>query len=128
MYTAKHRSECGKPNGEIRTRSVGAEGVCNLIGRTISTKQNPQVSQGVKPQPKSTQWVPMAPSGYVIEDCLIWNHWSREGFMIQDRGTLDHRGGVGGWVGEHPHRGQREGRGGRGLVEEKPGREITFEM
>jgi hypothetical protein len=47
MYTAKHWSECGHPNGEVRARTVGAEGVFNLIGRTtISTYQIPQSSQG----------------------------------------------------------------------------------
>ena len=31
-------------------------------------------------------------------------------------------------MGEHPHRGRREGGGDRGLVEEKLRRGITFEM
>ena len=34
---------------------------------------------------------------------------------------------VGGWVGEHPHRGRERGWG-RGFPEERPGKGITFEM
>jgi hypothetical protein len=38
---------------KVRGRTEGAEGVYNLIGRkTISTKQNPQSSQGLNHQPK----------------------------------------------------------------------------
>jgi hypothetical protein len=55
ICTAKHWTECGDPSGEVRARTVGAEGVCNLIGRTtISTNQIPQSSQGLDHQPKST--------------------------------------------------------------------------
>jgi hypothetical protein len=34
MYTTKHWTECKDPSGQIRARTVGAERVCNLIGRT----------------------------------------------------------------------------------------------
>ena len=34
MYTAKHQIEKGDPNEEIRARTVEAEEVFNLIGRT----------------------------------------------------------------------------------------------
>ena len=56
MYTAKHWTEHGDPNGDVRARTVEAEGVCNLIGITIITNQNPfpQSSQGLNHQPKST--------------------------------------------------------------------------
>jgi hypothetical protein len=41
MYTAKHWIEHGDPNREVRARTVGAEGVCNLIERkTISINQD----------------------------------------------------------------------------------------
>jgi len=33
MYTAKHWTEHGDPNGEVRARTVRTEGVCNLIGK-----------------------------------------------------------------------------------------------
>jgi hypothetical protein len=77
MYTGKHWNECREPNGEVRPRTVGIEGVCNLIGRIIiSTNQIPQSFQGKKKhQPKSTQLVPTAPAGYVAEEYLIWHHW-----------------------------------------------------
>jgi hypothetical protein len=35
-YTAKHQIECGDPNGGVRERTEGAEGVSNPI-RIIST-------------------------------------------------------------------------------------------
>ena len=45
-------SERGSPNEEVRASSVGAEGVCNLIGRkTISSNQIPQSYQGPNYQP-----------------------------------------------------------------------------
>jgi hypothetical protein len=48
MYTAKHQTDHGDPNGEVRARTVRAKWVYNLIGRTtISTNQNPQSSQGL---------------------------------------------------------------------------------
>jgi hypothetical protein len=76
MFTAKHWTERRDPNGEVRAKSVGAEGFCNLIGRTtISANQNLQSSQGLNHQPKSKQGVPMAPAGYVAEDYIICHHW-----------------------------------------------------
>jgi hypothetical protein len=36
--------------------------------------------------------------------------------------------GVGGWVGEHPHRNRREAKWDRGFVEGKLGVGISFEM
>jgi hypothetical protein len=63
IYTAYHWTECVDPNGEVRARTVIAEEVCNLIGRTtISTNQSLQNSQRLKHQPKSTQRLPMAPA------------------------------------------------------------------
>jgi hypothetical protein len=54
-YTAKHWTEHGDPNREVRARTVGAEGVCNPIGRaTISTSQTSQSSQELNHHPKST--------------------------------------------------------------------------
>jgi hypothetical protein len=52
MHTAKHWTEHGDPNGEVRARTVGAEGVCNLIRRTISTNQTPPKLPGTKPPTK----------------------------------------------------------------------------
>jgi hypothetical protein len=42
MLAANYWNEHGVPNGDVRERTEGAEGVCNLIGRrTVSTNQTP---------------------------------------------------------------------------------------
>jgi hypothetical protein len=42
MHAAKHQTECGNPNGEVRARTEGAKAVSNPIGiTTISTNQTP---------------------------------------------------------------------------------------
>jgi hypothetical protein len=48
MHTTKHRTELGDPNGGVRDRSEGAEGVCITIGRmTVSTNQIPPLPHKV---------------------------------------------------------------------------------
>ena len=48
-------NECRVPNGGVRERTEGAEGLCNSMGRTtISTNQTSQSYQGLSHQPKST--------------------------------------------------------------------------
>ena len=87
MYTAKHWSEYGNSNGEVRARTVGAEGVCNLIGRTtISTNQTHLSSQVLNIHPKSTQdmYQRMALSGIPG----MGAPWCYGGLMTQDRETL----------------------------------------
>ena len=55
MLAANHWTEHRVPNGGVRERTEGAEGVCNPIGRTtISTNQTPQNSQGLSHQQRST--------------------------------------------------------------------------
>jgi hypothetical protein len=58
MLEANHQTEHVDPNGKVRERMEGVEGVCNLTERTtISTNQTtppPQSSQGLNHQPKST--------------------------------------------------------------------------
>jgi hypothetical protein len=55
MLAANHWTEHGDPNGGVRERTEGAEGVCNPIGRTtISTNQISQSSQELNHQQKST--------------------------------------------------------------------------
>jgi hypothetical protein len=52
MYTVKYWTEHGDPNGETRPRTVGAEGICNLIGRTTSNNiKQPNLTSllGTKP-------------------------------------------------------------------------------
>jgi hypothetical protein len=52
VYIAKHWTEHGDPDGEARARTVGAEGICNLIGRTIPTNQVLPKLTGTKPPTK----------------------------------------------------------------------------
>jgi len=45
-----HWTENEVPNGGVRERTEGAEGICNSIRRTtISTNQNPSELPGTKP-------------------------------------------------------------------------------
>jgi hypothetical protein len=40
MLIVNHWTKCGVPNGGVRERTEGAEGICNPIGRTtISNNQ-----------------------------------------------------------------------------------------
>lgn len=42
MYTAKHWTEPGEPDGEVSVRTIGAERFSNHVGRTtILTNQHP---------------------------------------------------------------------------------------
>jgi hypothetical protein len=52
MLAANHLTDNGIPNGGVRKRTEGAEGVCNPIGRiAISTNQR---SQSLNHYPRST--------------------------------------------------------------------------
>jgi len=84
MLTTNHQTELGEPNGGVRGRTEGSEGVCNVIGRTtISTNQTPsptslpQNSQGLNHQPKNTIHMekPMAPNVYIAEEDIVWQKW-----------------------------------------------------
>ncbi|EDM02379.1 similar to LRRGT00152 (predicted) [Rattus norvegicus] len=49
MLAAKRWTEQGDPNGGVREKSEGAEGVCNTIRRTtVSTNQRPPELPGSK--------------------------------------------------------------------------------
>jgi hypothetical protein len=53
MLAPNHRTDHRDPNGEIRGKTEGTEGVCYLIGRTtISTNQIPQKIPGIIPPTK----------------------------------------------------------------------------
>jgi hypothetical protein len=47
MLAANHWTEHGVPNGGVRKRTEVAEGACTPLGRTISTNQTSQSSQGL---------------------------------------------------------------------------------
>jgi hypothetical protein len=51
LLEANHWTDYRVPNGEVREKTEGSEGVCNPLGRTISTNQS---SQGLNHQPRST--------------------------------------------------------------------------
>jgi len=58
MLTGNHGTEHWDPNGGIRERTEGAEGVCNSIGRaTLSINQtpNPEIL-GTKPPTNVSKW------------------------------------------------------------------------
>jgi hypothetical protein len=110
MLTANHWIEHGVPNGGVRERTEGAEGVCNPIGRTVSTNQTTQSSQGLNQQPKSTH-------GTTCDSRCIcsrgWPCWTSVGGeahgpvkvrCLSEGECQDREAGVGGWVGEYPHR------------------------
>jgi hypothetical protein len=120
MQTAKHQTEHGDPNGGVRTRTEGAERVCNPIGRTtVSINQNLQSSQGLNHQPNSTHvGEAKDPAGYVVEDCLIWHQWEGSPFVLwrqRNARTLKLEW-VGGWESTLIEAGEGgEDRGGRTL-------------
>ena len=67
MLSANHWAEQGGPNGGVRERTEGTEGVCNPIGKTIRTTKAPRVyMEG-----------PLAPAVYVIEDGLVGHQWEK---------------------------------------------------
>jgi hypothetical protein len=54
MFATNHQAENGGPNGGVREKTEGAEGVCSPIGRTrISTNQ---MSPRTKPTTKEYTW------------------------------------------------------------------------
>ena len=53
MHAVNHLTKNGDPNGGVRGRTEGAEGIHNPIGRKTSPNQNPQSSQGLNHKPKS---------------------------------------------------------------------------
>jgi hypothetical protein len=59
MFIANHWTEHGVLNGGVREKTEGAEGLCNLIGRTIiSTNQTPPPElPGTKPPTKEHTWL-----------------------------------------------------------------------
>jgi hypothetical protein len=136
MLAANHRTEHKIPNGGVRERTEGAEGVYNIIGSTtISTNQTPPTPSelpGTKPPTKEYTW-----RGPWIQLHMLLrmfmsaingkrSPWTCEGLMLQCREMPrqgDRSEWVGGWVGEHTH----SGRGKEDQMGDS-GKEITFEM
>jgi hypothetical protein len=63
MLTSKHWTEHEVLNGGVRERTEGAEGVCNTIGRKISTNQTTPKFSGTKPLTKEYRWHCLASIG-----------------------------------------------------------------
>jgi hypothetical protein len=79
MLAANNCTDCEVPNGGVRERTEGAEGICNPIGRTkISTNQNPQSSQGQSHQPRAY----MASAAYVAEDSFVRYQWEERSLVL----------------------------------------------
>jgi hypothetical protein len=78
MLAAKHWPEHGVPNGGVREKIEGAEGVCNPIGRTISTNQRYQSSQGLNQEPKSKHGGTHGSSCICIRGWHCWSSMERE--------------------------------------------------
>ena len=119
----------GFPDGGVEEGTEGAEGVCShMEGATVSTGQTCPIppDPGTGPPNKEYTW----------RDPWSWLHvWQRMA-LLDINGKRGPKGveecqcrklGVGGWVGEHPHRG-RGRRDGMGVSEGRPGKGKTFEM
>jgi hypothetical protein len=62
----------GFPNGGVKERTEGAEGVCNPIERTTaSTNQTHQSSQGLTTNQRAHMVGLMAPASYAEGDGLV---------------------------------------------------------
>jgi len=75
----------------------------------------------------------MASVAHVAEDGLIWHQWeemtwSCQGWTPQCRGVSGQGGGNGGLGRRHTLREEGGGGSGRGILDRKLGKEITFEM
>jgi hypothetical protein len=118
MLSVNHWTEHRVPNGGVRERTEGAEGVYNPIGRTtISANQTPQSSQGLNHQPKITHGDSYGSSCICSRGWPCWASMGGEALdpvkarfpsveVYQGREVA-----VGRWVGEQPHRSRGRGMG-----------------
>jgi hypothetical protein len=123
---ANHWTEHRVPNGAVREKTQGTEGVCNPTGRTtVSTNQT---SPELNHQPKSTHGGTHGSSHICSRG---WSSMGEEalGVLWRLSAPVQARAGRWGWVGrENPYRsrGREDGIGnfrGQGL-----GKGIAFEM
>jgi hypothetical protein len=107
MLAANHGTEHRVPNGGVREKTEGADGVCSHIGgTTISTHQMPPELPGTKPPTKEhtwrDPWLQLHMKQRMVTDGLIRGRigpWSCEGSMPQCRG-MPGQGSWSGWMGE----------------------------
>jgi hypothetical protein len=111
MLAVNHQAEL-----RVRGRIEGSEGVCNPIGRTtISTIQTFQSFQGLNHQPKSTHGVTpgsICSRGWPYLASMGIEAFGRVKAQCPSVGEFQgSEAGMGGWVGEHPHKSRGRGRG-----------------
>jgi hypothetical protein len=54
---------------------------------------------------------PMAPALFVAEDGLVGHQWGKRPLVPSVGEFKGREAGVGGWVGAHPHRSRKRGKG-----------------
>jgi hypothetical protein len=83
MLTVNHWTEYWVTSGGVRERTEGAEGVYNPIGRTtISIRQTPQSSQGLKHQPQSTHGGTYGSSLMCNRGGLVGHQWGEKPLVL----------------------------------------------
>ena len=79
-------------------------------GVTVSTGQIPVAPGNWTTNQRIYMEEPMAPAAYIAEDGLVWHQWEETPLVLwrlmpQCRKCQGRKAGVGGRLGEHPHRG-----------------------
>jgi len=119
MLAAHHFTENGAPNGGVRKRIEGAEGVYNPIRTTlIPTKQS---FQGLNQHRKNTLGQTHDSSCILSRGWPCWAPMGGESLILPTLNPHPHtvkvdiragrQEGVGGWMEEHPHRRKERGMG-----------------
>jgi hypothetical protein len=79
MLSVNHFAEHRVPNRGVREGTGGVEEVCNPIGKTtISTNQNPQNSQELSYQHKSTHGY----SCICSRECVVMHQWKERSLVL----------------------------------------------
>jgi hypothetical protein len=86
MLAHNHWTNHKVSNGRVRKKAEGAEGVCNLMGRTIiwTNHTPPPEFPGTKPATKvyTNMEGPMAPATYEAEDDLVGHQWEERPLVL----------------------------------------------
>jgi hypothetical protein len=84
MLTANHWTEHNVPDGGIKERTEGDEGVCNPKGRTrISTRETPRAPRDLTTNQRVHMYGSMAPVAYVSEDGLVGHQWEERSLVLR---------------------------------------------
>jgi len=102
MLAANRWTEHGDPNGGVRERTEGAEGVCNPIGGTTTlTNQTPPELPGTKPPTNEYTWRDPWLQLHMYQRMALFSinrrksSWSCEGLFPHWRGMPGYGGGDG---------------------------------